>query len=45
MKNVSNEEIRELLMELGSLLADKKFVWPNALRRKFERITSWLSSH
>lgn len=44
MKNVSNEEIRELLMELGSLLPDG-FVWSNKLRRKFERVTSWLSSH
>jgi hypothetical protein len=44
MKQVSNEEIRDLLMELGSLLPEG-FVWSNKLKKKFERITSWLSSH
>ena len=44
MKQYSNEEIKDLLMELGSLLPTN-FVWSNKLRRKFERIISWLSSH
>jgi len=44
MKQVLNEEIRDLLMELGTLLPDG-FVWSNEVRRKFERITSLLFSH
>jgi hypothetical protein len=44
-RKIDNKKIYELLMELGSNLADKNFVWPNELRRKFERITSWLLKH
>jgi two-component SAPR family response regulator len=42
---ITNSEIKELVMELGSLLSDNKHNWSNELRKKFERITSYLSLH
>lgn len=38
------EEVYSLIMEMGSLLADYDHQWSNELRRKFERVTSFLSS-
>ncbi len=38
------EEVHSLIMEMGSLLTDYNHQWSNELRRKFERVTSFLSS-
>ncbi len=38
------EEVYSLIMEMGSLLTDYDHQWSNELRRKFERVTSFLSS-
>lgn len=38
------EEVYSLIMEMGSLLSDYNHQWSNELRRKFERVTSFLSS-
>ena len=38
------EEVYSLIMEMGSLLSDYDHQWSNELRRKFERVTSFLSS-
>jgi hypothetical protein len=40
----TNQEIKDFIMEIASKISDD-FVWSNKLRRKFERITSFLSSH
>ncbi len=39
----NKDEIHSLIMELGVQIPDS-YIWSNELRRKFERITSWLSS-
>jgi hypothetical protein len=41
---MNNKEIYDLIMELGSQLADLGFQWPNELRSKFEKSTTYLSS-
>lgn len=40
----TNETIKNLIMELGSALADHNHQWSNELRNEFEKITSCLSS-
>lgn len=40
---ITNKEILDLIMELGSKLADYKHIWSNELRKKFEDVTSHLS--
>ena len=44
-KKITNKEIYDLIMKLGSKLADHKHQWSNELRESFEKITSYLSSH
>ncbi|MCT3690407.1 hypothetical protein HZP84_03180 [Elizabethkingia anophelis] len=42
-QKVTNKEIHDLIMELGSELADHDHQWSNELRKKFEDVTSYLS--
>lgn len=37
------EEIHSLIMEMGSELADHDHQWSNELRKKFERVVSFLN--
>lgn len=41
---MKNSEIYELIMELGTLI-NNKHQWSQELRKKFEKVTSYLSSH
>lgn len=38
------EEIHSLILDMGILLADYNHQWSNELRKKYERVTSFLSS-
>lgn len=42
---ITNKEIHNLILELGLKLADHNHQWSNELRKKFEDITIYLSSH
>lgn len=41
---MENKRIYDLIMELGTKLADYSHQWSNELRKEFERVTSHLSS-
>lgn len=42
---MDNKKLYDLLMELGSHLADHNFQWSDDLRNKFEKATTYLSSY
>lgn len=44
-KKYKNEEVRDFILFLGSELADLKYIWSSEIKRKFNNITSYLSSH
>lgn len=43
LKKITNEEIYNLIMDLGSNIPDD-FIWSDTLRKKFEEVTSYLNS-
>lgn len=44
-KAYNNEDIKDFILLLGSELADLKYSWSDEIKRKFNSITVYLSSH
>lgn len=43
LKKITNEEIHDFIMDLGSMIPAGT-LWSNDMRKRFEKITSYLNS-